>query len=63
MALVNDDEVEEVGRILPKERARFAILRRPTHEGLENGKEDGPIRGHPAFSPNVGWLNPNQGIL
>ena len=43
MALVDDDEIEEVGRILAEIRRGFAVLRRTAHEGLEDGEEQAGI--------------------
>ena len=64
MALVDDDEVEEVRRILAEIGAGVAILGRPAHEGLEDGKEDAAVRGHsaPACRMESG-INADQGIF
>ena len=63
MALVNDDEIEEVRRVFPKIGRRLAILRRARHKGLEDGKEQAAILRHFAFLADVGRLDSHQRIF
>ena len=63
MALVDDDEVEEVRRILAEVGRRLAILRRPAHEGLEDREEQAAVLRHLALLANVVRLDPHQRIL
>jgi hypothetical protein len=39
VALVDDDEVEEVGGIVAEVGRGLAVFGRPAHEGLEDGEE------------------------
>src|SRR5205823_4021554 len=43
MALIDDDEIKEVRRVLAKVWRRFAVLGRATHEGLEDREEDAAV--------------------
>ena len=53
MALVDDDEIEKVRRILPEIRAGVAVLRRSAHESLENREEQAAVLGHLALLADV----------
>jgi hypothetical protein len=53
MALVDDDEVEEVRRILAEVGRRLAVLGRPAHEGLEDGEEQAAVLRHLALLADV----------
>ena len=59
VALIDDDEVEEVGRVLAEVR-RAA---RTAHEGLEDGEKDAAVLRHPALLANVGRVDAHQGIV
>ena len=59
VALVDDDEVEEVGRVLTKVRGPA----RAAHEGLKDGEEDAPVLWHLALLANVGRVNAYQRIF
>ena len=63
MALVNDDEVEEVRRILAEIGRRLAVLRRAAHEGLEDGEEQAAVLRHLAFLADVVRLDAHQRVL
>ena len=63
VALVHDDEVEEVWRVLAKIRRRFAVLTLPAHKGLEDGEEHAAVLGHLALFANVFWRNTHQRIF
>ena len=63
MALINDDEIEEVRRILAKVGRRFPILGRAAHEGLKDGKEQAAVLGHAAFLANVLGLDAHQRVV
>src|SRR5438552_10572785 len=64
MTLVNDDEVEEVRRILAEIRRRRTIFSRwSAHERLENGKEEAAVLRHFSFLLNVFRPDSNQRIL
>ena len=63
MALVDDDEVEEVRRILAEIGRWLAVLRRPAHEGLEDREEQAAVLRHLALLANVVRLDPHQRIL
>ena len=63
MALVNDDEIEEVRGILAKIGRGLAILGRPAHEGLEDSEEQAAVLGHFAFLPDVLRRDADHGVL
>ena len=63
MALVDDDEIEEIGRILAEIRRGLAVLRRTAHEGLEDGEEQAGILRDLAFLADVLRLDPHHGVL
>src|SRR5690606_32336816 len=52
MALIDDDEIEEVGRVLAEIGRRLAVLRRPGHERLKDREEDAAVGRHPALLSN-----------
>src|ERR1035437_7860943 len=53
MALVDHDEVEEIRRILAEVGGRMSILRRPAHEGLEDGEEQTAVLRYLTFFADV----------
>ena len=63
VALVNDDEVEEVRRILAEIGRGLAILGRPAHEGLEDGEEDAAVLRHLALLADVIRRDAHQRIF
>ena len=63
MALVDDDEVEEVRRILAEVGRGLAVLRRAAHEGLEDREEQAAVLRHLALLADVLRLDPHQRIL
>ena len=63
MALVDDDEVEEVRRILAEVGRRLAVLRRTAHERLEDGEEQAAVLRHLALLADVLRLDPHQRVL
>ena len=63
MALVDDDEVEEVGRILAEVGRGLAVLRRAAHEGLEDGEEEAAVLGHLALLADVLRRDAHQRVL
>ena len=63
MALVNDDEIEEVRRILAEIRRRLAILRRAAHEGLEDREEQAAVLRHLALLADVLRRDPHHRIF
>jgi hypothetical protein len=63
MALVDDDEIEEIGRILAKIGRGLAVLGRTAHEGLEDGKKQAGILRGPAFLADILRLYPHHGVL
>jgi fructoselysine-6-P-deglycase FrlB-like protein len=61
VALVHDDEVEEVRRVLAKVRRAHP---RPAHEGLEDGEEDAAVLGHaPFFLISSGAIRTSASVL
>ena len=63
MAFVDDDEIEEVGRIIAEIGRRLAVLRRPAHEGLKDGEEEAAVLRHAALFADVLRLDPHQRIF
>jgi hypothetical protein len=63
VALVDDDEVEEVRRVVAEVRRRLAVLRRPAHEGPEDGEEQAAVFRHPALLLDVRRLDAHHCIL
>ena len=63
VAFVDDDEIEKIRWVLAKIRRRLPVPGRAAHEGLENGKEDGPVLRHPALLLDVIGRNAHQGIF
>ena len=63
MALVNHDEIEEIGRILAEIRRGLAVLRRTAHEGLEDGEEQAGILRNFALLADVLRLDSDQGVF
>ncbi len=63
MAFVDDDEVEEVRRILSKIRRWLAIFGRTTHERLKDREEQAAFFGYLAFFLNVTWVDTHHRVL
>ena len=63
VALVDDDEVEEIRRIVAKVGRGLPVLGRPAHEGLEDGEEQAGVLGHLALLADVLGLDPHHGVL
>ena len=63
MALVNDDEVEEVRGILAEIGRRLAVFGRPAHEGLEDREEEAAVLGHLALLADVLGRDAHHGIF
>ena len=59
VAFVDDDEVEEIGRVLPEIRR----VARPRHEGLEDGEEHAAVGGHLALLADARRIDAHQGVL
>ena len=53
MALVDDDEIEEVRWILAEIGRRLAILRRTAHERLKDGEEQATVLRHLSLLADV----------
>jgi hypothetical protein len=63
MAFVDDDEVEEIGRVFAEVGRRMAVPRRPAHEGLEDGEEDASVLGNLALFADVLRADADQGVF
>src|ERR1700733_1896631 len=63
VALVDNDEVEEIRRIVPEVRRRLSVLRRTAHKRLENRKEDAGILRNLALLANLLRFDPGQSVL
>ena len=63
MALVDDDEVEEVRRILAEIGRRLAILGRAAHERLEDREEQAAVLRHLAFLADVLRFDAHQRVF
>ena len=63
MALVDDDEVEEIRRILAEIGRGLAVLRRPAHERLEDGEEQAAVLRHLALLADVLRRDPHHRVL
>ena len=63
MALVDDDEIEKVSRVVAKHRGRFALGVRAGHKGLEDGEEDIAVFRCPFLFPDLVRRDPHQRIL
>ena len=63
MAFVDDDEVEEVRRILAEIGRGVPVLWGAAHEGLEDREEQAGVLGHLAFLADVGRLDAHHRIL
>src|SRR5260370_27360760 len=63
MGLVDDDEIEEIRRILTEVRRRFAVLRWPAHERLEDGEEKAAILWDLALLANALRLDPDHCVF
>ena len=63
MALVDDDKVEKIGRVLAKVRRWLAVLGWPAHEGLKDREEDAAVLGHPALLLDLVRCDTHEGIV
>ena len=64
MALVYDDEIEEVGWIFAEIRAGMpAFIGRPAHESLEDGEEEAAVLRHLALLADILRGYPHQRVL
>ena len=63
MAFVNDDEVEEVRRVIAEVGRRLPVLLRPAHERLKDREEDAAVLRHAALLADVRRIDPHQRIL
>ena len=63
VALINDDEVEEIGGVVTKYRGWFALGIGASHKGLEDGEEDIAILGGTAFLSDLIGGDPHQSIF
>ena len=63
VALVDDDEVEEVRRVVTEVRAGLAILGRPAHEGLEDREEDAAVLRDLALLADVTGSNADERVF
>src|ERR1035438_2727014 len=63
MALVDNDEIKEIWRVLAEIWRGFAVLRRTTHEGLEDGEEQAGILRNFALLADVLGRDSDHGIL
>ena len=63
MAFVDDDEVEEVRRILAEIGRRLPVLRRPAHERLKDREEQAAVLRHSAFLADVFGRDPHHRVL
>src|SRR5262245_30140810 len=59
VTLINDNEIEEVGRVLAEVGRRFAVLGRSAHKRLKDREEHAPILGHTPFLTNIVGRNPH----
>ena len=57
VTFVNDDEVEEVGRIFAKVGCRYPFIVGAAHESLEDGEEDTGVRGDTALFTDLARLD------
>ena len=62
MALVDHDEIEEVGRVIAEVR-RGLPSRRAGHEGLEDGEEDVAVLRHLALLADLLGIDADQGVI
>ena len=63
MAFVDDDEVEEVGRIIAEARRGLAGRIAAGHEGLEDGEEDVAVLRHAALLADDLGVDPHQRVF
>ena len=63
VALIDDDEIEEIRRIVPEVGRRVALGVTPGHEGLEDGEEDVAVLRHPALLADGFRVDTHQRIL
>src|SRR5690606_7614245 len=63
VAFVDNDEVEEVARVLAEVGRGISLGVGPRHEGLEDGEEQARILRHPLLLANLTWINPGEGVF
>ena len=63
MALVNNNKIKEVGRILAEIGGRLAVFWWAAHEGLKDGEKQAGIRRHTALFANVPRFDTNQSVF
>ena len=63
VALVDHDEVKEVGRVVTEVRSWLAVHLWSAHEGLEDGEEDARVLRHLSFLLDVTRCNSHQRIF
>ena len=63
MTFINDDEVEEVGRIVAKVGDGVTSVVLSSHEGLENGEEDAAVFRDSALLANFIGFNANTSVI
>ena len=63
VALVDDDEVEEVGRVFAEVGRGLAVFGRTAQEGLEDGEEEAAVLGDLAFAPDVVGFDADQRVF
>lgn len=63
VALVDHDEIEEVRRILAEIGRGLPVLRRPAHEGLEDGEEYAGVGRHLALLGDLAGRDARQGRI
>ncbi len=63
VALVDDDEIEEVAWVFAEVWGWLAVLRRSAHERLENGEEEAAVLGNLAFLADVFRSDADEGVF
>jgi hypothetical protein len=63
VALIDDDAVEEVRRIIAEVGGRLAFLIHAGHEGLKDGEENAAVLRYAASSANLIGADAHQGIV
>ena len=63
MALINHNEIEEVGRVFAKTGQGLALLIPAAHKGLEDSEKDAAVSGNAAFFADAGRVDADQSVL
>ena len=63
MAFINDDEIEEIGRIFAEIWGGFSVFRRAAHKSLENREEKAAIFWDAAFLSNVVRIDAHECVF